>query len=127
MNTLHKTLASLALLVSTSWAHALDIKPYSPQAFADLQAANQPVALHFHADWCSTCKAQDKIFDGWKGDTRVPGTLLVVNYDNEKELRRKMGIRMQSTVVSFKGNSEKARLAGDSDPKALRNVLEAAR
>ncbi len=119
-------MAFAAISISTL-ANALEIKAYSPQTFAELQAAKQSVTLHFHADWCPTCKAQEKIFNAWKGDASVPGTLLIVNYDKEKELRRKMGIRMQSTVLSFKGNDEKARLAGDTDPKALRSVLEAAR
>ncbi len=116
-----------SLLAAMGSAHALDIAPYTPQAFADLQKADKPVALHFHAEWCSTCKAQEKVFNGWKGDASVPGTLLVVDYDNERDLRKKMAVRGQSTVISFKGSQEKARLAGDTDAKALRTVIEAAR
>ncbi len=127
MKTTIKTCAALGLLGLSSLVSALEIQAYSPQAFATLQAANEPVALHFHADWCSTCKAQEKIFKGWKGDASVPGTLLVVNYDEERALRREMKVRMQSTVVSFKGGQEKARVAGDTDPQVLRGVLEAAR
>jgi thiol-disulfide isomerase/thioredoxin len=78
MKTTIKTCAALGLLGLSSLVSALEIQAYSPQAFATLQAANEPVALHFHADWCSTCKAQEKIFKGWKGDASVPGTLLVV-------------------------------------------------
>ncbi|MDD2886151.1 MAG: thioredoxin family protein [Dechloromonas sp.] len=122
-----KTFALIGLLGLSSLASALEIQAYSPQAFAALQVANQPVALHFHADWCSTCKAQEKIFKGWKGDASVPGTLLIVNYDQERVLRREMKVRMQSTVVSFKGTQEKARVAGDTDPQVLKGVLEAAR
>ena len=119
--------ALVGLLAAVNAANALEIAPYSAQGFADLQKADKPVTLHFHAEWCSVCKAQEKVFNGWKGDAAVPGTLLVVDYDNERDLRKKMSVRGQSTVISFKGSKEKARLAGDTDAKALRAVLDAAR
>jgi thiol-disulfide isomerase/thioredoxin len=126
MNVFNSLLA-VTLLAMTNLAQALDIQPYSASAFAELQNAGKPVALHFHADWCPTCRAQDKVFNGWKGDAAVPGTLLVVNYDSERELKKKMGVRSQSTVVVFKGRAETARLAGETDPGVLRKALASAR
>lgn len=117
-------LAGLALAASASLAVALDIQPYSPESLAAKQKAGEAVALHFHADWCPTCRAQEKVFNGWKGDATVPGTLLIVNYDKERELKRQLGVRTQSTVIAYKGGKETGRLAGDTDPKALRAVLE---
>ena len=58
-----------------------------------------------------------------KGDASVPGTLLVVDYDNEKELRKQLGIRTQSTLISYRGTVEKSRLAGDTDADKLRAAL----
>ena len=117
-------LAGLALSAAASLAVALDIQPYSPESLAAKQKAGEAVALHFHADWCPTCRAQEKVFNGWKGDATVPGTLLIVNYDKERELKRQLGVRTQSTVIVYKGSKETGRLAGDTDPKALRAVLE---
>ena len=117
-------LAGLALAASASLAVALDIQPYSPESLAAKQKAGEAVSLHFHADWCPTCRAQEKVFNGWKGDATVPGTLLIVNYDKERELKRQLGVRTQSTVIAYKGGKETGRLAGDTDPRALRAVLE---
>ena len=127
MKNMNALFAACSLLLTVNAANALEIVPYSAQTLADLQKADQPVLVHFHAEWCSTCKAQEKVFNSWKGDATVPGTLLVVDYDNERDLRKKMAVRSQSTLISFKGASEKARLAGDTDAKALRAVIEAAR
>ena len=122
-----KSLVALALSAMFNLALALDIQPYSPETLAAKQKAGESVALHFHADWCPTCRAQEKVFNGWKGDASVPGTLLIVNYDKERELKRQLGVRTQSTVIAYKGAKETGRLAGDTDPKALRAVLDSAR
>lgn len=122
-----KALLILALATACNLAHALDIQPYAPETLAAKQKAGESVALHFHADWCPTCRAQDKVFNGWKGDASVPGTLLIVNYDKERELKRQLGVRTQSTVIAYKGTRETGRLAGDTDPKALRAVLDSAK
>lgn len=122
-----RLLAALAFASVANFAQALDIAPWTAADFAQQQTAGNTVALHFHADWCSTCKAQEKVFNGWRGDAAVPGQLLVVDYDNARELRRQLGVRMQSTLIVFKGSKEVARLAGDTDPARLRAALDAAR
>lgn len=121
-----KLVATLLLSLSTNLAFALDIQPYSAKSLADLQQAGKPVALHFHADWCPTCRAQEKVFNGWKGDAAVPGTLLVASYDNERELKKQFGVRNQSTVIVFKGSKETARVGGATDPAKLRTALQSA-
>ena len=121
------TVAAIALSAAFNLAHALDIQPYAAETLAAKQKAGEAVALHFHADWCPTCRAQEKVFNGWKGDASVPGTLLVVDYDKERELKRQLGVRTQSTVIAYKGTRETGRLAGDTDPKALRAVLDSAK
>jgi thiol-disulfide isomerase/thioredoxin len=104
-------------------AFALEIKPYSADTFAQIQKSGAGVALHFHADWCPTCRAQEKVFNGWKGDASVPGNLLVVDFDKERDLKNKLNVRTQSTLIVFKGDKEVARLAGKSDEKSLKEAL----
>ena len=118
-----KILAAAILFAATSASFALDIKPYSAQELKAEQQAGRPVSLHFHASWCPTCRAQEKVFQQWKGDASVPGTLLVVDYDTEKELRKQLGVRTQSTLISYRGTKEVGRLAGESDADKLRSVL----
>jgi thioredoxin 1 len=124
-----KTLAFLTLALS-AWlapAHALDIAPYSAQILAQKQQAGEVVSLHFHAKWCPTCLVQERAFNTFKGDAAVPGTLLVVDYDQERELKREMDIRAQSTLIVFKGQEQKHRSGGVTDPQALKTALLSAK
>lgn len=115
---------SLSLLLASGLARALDIQPYSADRFQQAQSAGKPVALHFHADWCPTCKAQEQAFQKIKADPQLQAaTLLVVNYDKERELKKSMGVRSQSVVIVFKGNKETARVGGETDAVKLKAAL----
>jgi len=73
------------------------------------------VVVHFHADWCSTCVAQAKSLEALKADPQLKSvTVLIADYDKEKELRKTMKIRSQSVMVVFKGPQEVTRLAGQT-------------
>jgi len=129
MQALSRRIASALFVTVTLGAsmlsHALDIRPFSAEAFAMAQNAGKPVAVHFHADWCPTCRQQEKIFSQFKSEAGLDITMLVANYDTEKELRKSMNIRMQSTLVVFRGKEEKARLAGETATAKLRDALKA--
>lgn len=113
-------------LATASFSHALELKPYSSAALAEAQKAGKPVAVHFHADWCPTCKQQEKAFSQLKAEPDLDVTVLVADYDKEKDLRRAMKVRSQSTLVVFRGSDEKARLAGDTSADKIRSALKAA-
>ena len=107
-------------------AQALDIQPYSAAALDTAQKAGQPVALHFHANWCPTCRAQEKVFNGFKPDATLALALLVVDYDAERALKQKLGVRTQSTLIVYRGKRETARHAGETDPATLKAALQSA-
>lgn len=121
-----RTALALVLSATVALAQALEVKPYTAQALAQAQAAGKPVAVHFHADWCGTCKQQEKAIAQLKGDSALGMTLLVADYDKEKDLRRALKVRSQSTMVVFRGREEKARLSGDTEPAKFRTALRAA-
>ena len=104
-------------------AQALTMDAYSPELLAKKKQSGELVALHFHAFWCPTCWAQDKVFKTFVNDPDVPGTLLVVNYDTERELRRQLHVRSQSTLIVYKGSEEQKRLVGETDAKVLRHAF----
>lgn len=126
MNPVRRLFLAAALLLSMGAAHALDIQPYTPAALSAAQQAGRPVALHFHADWCPVCRAQAKAFQEFRSDKMLDLTLLVADYDKERELKRQLGVRTQSTLIVYRGPKETARLAGNTDPEQLRAALQSA-
>lgn len=117
------TLAA-SLMTLSAWATALEMKPFSAEQLSQMQQQGQPVAVHFHADWCSTCVAQQRSLDALKADPDLQGmTVLVANYDQERELRRQMQVRSQSVMVVFKGAEEVGRLAGQSRAQDIKAAL----
>jgi thiol:disulfide interchange protein len=120
------TATLLGLGMMAPLARALEIKPFTQEALAAAQAAGQPVAVHFHAEWCTTCKQQEKVLAQLKTEAGLDLTLLVADYDKEKDLRRALKVRSQSTMVVFRGKEEKARLGGDTDPAKFRAAFKAA-
>jgi thioredoxin 1 len=121
-----KLFVSAVLLGAAALAHALEIKPYSAQALAAAQAADKLVAIHFHADWCPTCKAQDKVLQSLKADPGLNVTLLTANYDTEKALKDRFKVRAQSTIVVLHGKQERARLVGETSADGIRDALKKA-
>ncbi len=112
------------LLAVSGMARALDIQPYTANALQQAQSAGKPVAVHFHADWCATCKAQEQAFNSLRGDPKLKDiTLLVANYDSERELKQAMNVRSQSVVVVFKGSKETARIGGETKPEKIKAAL----
>jgi thiol-disulfide isomerase/thioredoxin len=110
-----KLAVAASLMTLSTWATALELKPFSAAELSTLQQQGKPVAVHFHADWCPVCVNQAKSLDALKADSQLQGmTVLVANYDNEKDLRKGMKVRSQSVMVVFKGPQEVARVNGQT-------------
>lgn len=117
-------IASTSLLFLASAAHALTTKPFSDAEFARLQAAGKPVAIHFTATWCPTCKVQDKSLAVLAADPALKEvTILKSDYDQSKALQKQMNVKSQSTFVVFKGKAEVARSSGATDAPDIKTLL----
>ena len=123
---LRRAIAATALLAAATLAQALEIQPYSEAALADAQKAGKPVAVHFHAEWCPTCKQQEKALAALKAESGLDLTVLVADYDKEKDLKKRLKVRSQSVMVVFRGMDEKARVNGDVEAAAFRKAFRAA-
>jgi thiol-disulfide isomerase/thioredoxin len=107
-------------------SQALEVKPYSAAALAAAQKADQPIAVHFHADWCPTCRAQTKVLESLKAEPGLDLTVLVANYDTEKALKQRFRVNAQSTLLVLHGQNERARLVGNTGAASIRAALKSA-
>ena len=83
--------------------------------------------MHITASWCTTCAAQKPIIDKLMSDPRFKGLRTFnVDFDSQKQLVRRFGARMQSTLIVFKGTKEAGRSSGETDPKAIGTLLDKA-
>lgn len=121
-----KLVLSALLAFGAMASHALDIQPYSAAALAQAQQADKPVALHFHADWCPTCRAQSGALQQLKSEKGLDITVLVANYDTEKALKQRFNVRAQSTLVVLRGEKETERLVGDTSRVGILLALKSA-
>jgi thiol-disulfide isomerase/thioredoxin len=77
-----------------------------------------------HASWCPTCKAQAPILAELMADSKFKDLLyFTIDFDSQKDLVRRFGARMQSTLISFKGAAEQGRSVGDTNRQSIAALL----
>ena len=121
------SLVSMLVVVPAGAATFKEETPYNQSAFDAAQKAGEPILVHVTAPWCSTCTAQKPVIDTLRAKPAFK-TLKVFNidFDSQKPLLRKLGVRMQSTLIVYKGVREEGRSSGETDPGAITALLEKA-
>ena len=64
------------------------------------------VIMFFNASWCSTCKIARDNFESSLDQIPLDLTIVVVDFDNSDDLRKKYGITVQHTFVQIDANGE---------------------
>jgi thiol-disulfide isomerase/thioredoxin len=72
---------------------------YASYVAAPEQYTNSRVVFFFNASWCSTCKVARDNFESTLDEIPADMTIVVVDFDNSNELRKKYGVTYQHTFV----------------------------
>lgn len=105
-------------------AHAAGETPYTAAAFDAARDAGKSIVIVVHASWCPTCRAQKPILSKLEGDEMFKSVVVFhVDFDAQKDALKRFGVRMQSTLVAFKGAAEKARSVGDTDENSVSQLF----
>jgi thioredoxin 1 len=116
----------VAALFFPFFAHAVG-EPYTQEKLDNLNNAGKPALVFIYADWCPTCRAQEKILNSLLPTDEFKGiTTLRVNFDKQKAVVKAFGAMYQSTLIVFKGGREVARVTGDTDPDRIAALLHKA-
>jgi peroxiredoxin len=119
-------LSAAIVLGLSAVAFAGDYVPFTQDAFEKAKAGNEKILLHFHADWCPTCKAQSESLATLQKDGTLLKsiTLFKVDYDKETVLKKALHVTHQATFVSFYGSVETGRETGVTSPEGIRAYVE---
>jgi thiol-disulfide isomerase/thioredoxin len=105
-------------------AAAAGPQPFDEAAFAEAQKAGKPVFIAIHASWCPICKAQTQILTDLMADARFSNLVyFTIDFDSQKDVVRRFGARMQSTLIAFKGAAEQGRSVGDTRRESIAALL----
>lgn len=133
MNRRHFCLTGLATLAAPSFASAAPLD-YTEGLAKEHLAKGEVVFLDFTADWCGTCKAQERVLNALKAsnpDYEAKVTFIDVDWDKHGKgtLVSELNIPRRSTLVVMKGEDELGRIVagtGEAEIKALMDVALAA-
>lgn len=116
----------LLFIFTTSSAFAIG-DAFDQAAFDRLLKEGKPVLIAVHADWCSTCRAQEIFLkDLLKTPPYNNLQVLRVDFDRQKEAVRAFKVRMQSTLIVFKNGNEVGRSTADTDRDSVALMLRKA-
>jgi thioredoxin 1 len=117
--------AAAASATLSAPASAAGPQPFDDAAFAAAQKANKPIFIAIHASWCPTCKAQTPILADLMANPKFKNlAYFTIDFDSQKDLVRRFGARMQSTLIAFKGANEEGRSVGDTRRESIAALLD---
>ena len=119
---------ALSLLPSAGGA---EIRPYTPGIAETAMAEGRRVVLMFSADWCSTCRRQERIIaDLRAADPRIDAELVLIRVDWDEhgrgDLSRALAVPRRSTLIAFDGRQELARIVAGTREGDIRALFERA-
>jgi len=113
--------ASAALIAP---AFATETRNFDLESFAAVQKAGKSIFVAIHASWCPTCKAQKPILSELMSAPKFKDLVyFVIDFDKQKDAVKYFGVRMQSTLIAFKGEKETGRSVGDTERSSIAALL----
>ncbi|MEE7442239.1 MULTISPECIES: thioredoxin family protein [Methylobacterium] len=118
-------LAGPALLGVPTAALAGETRPFSDAAFDAAQKGGKPVLIAVSAPWCPICRTQKPILAKLAAEPRFKDLQIFdIDFDSQKELLRRLNVRMQSTLIAYKGATEVGRSVGETQPEWIEGLVE---
>jgi thioredoxin 1 len=118
--------ASVALLGALP-ASAAEWKPFDAAAFAEAKKEGKSILVDIFAAWCPVCRAQNPILVQLTREPKFKDLVVFkVDFDTQKADVRALKAQSQSTLIAFKGQTEKGRTVGDTNEKSIAALVESA-
>lgn len=124
----------LALLPLLTLAHpataATGGEDYTPGLAEKAMAAGEVILLDFHAPWCSTCRAQERVLDELRSENPAYDEairFIIVDWDTygAGDLARSLEVPRRSTLIVLKGAEELGRTVASTSRDEIKALLDA--
>lgn len=122
------TLSSVAIFLFAALLYPLFSQslwePFTEARLDALNQSGQPVLVAIHADWCSTCKTQERVLQELLPQPEFKRIkVLRMDFDQQRELVRSFGVQYQSTLIAFKDGREVGRTTAEMSPVRIAELL----
>ena len=131
MLTRRTLLATGLALTLIPTAGAAQIRDYTPGMAEAAMAEGRKLVLIFGADWCSTCRRQERIINDLRAsEPRIDAELVLIRVDwdehGQGDLSRALAVPRRSTLIAFDGRQELARIVAGTREGDIRALFERA-
>jgi thiol-disulfide isomerase/thioredoxin len=104
---------------------------YKPGLVEKHLAAGDTVFLDFKTDWCTTCRAQERVINALRSKNPAYNENIVfinVDYDEYggSDFTRGLRIPRRSTLVVLKGEEELGRIVAETSSKTIQALMDTA-
>jgi thioredoxin 1 len=91
------------------------------------QKEGKSILVDIFAPWCPTCRAQNPILVQLTREPQFNNLVVFkVDFDNQKGDVRALKAQQQSTLIAYKGETEKGRSVGVTDEKSIAALVNSA-
>jgi thiol-disulfide isomerase/thioredoxin len=126
-----RTFLAAVALVALPLSLSAETLDYTPGLVKERLAAGETVFVGFQADWCTTCRSQERTIDALKStnaayDENV--TFVRVDWDRYRraDLANELNIPRRSTLVVLRGAEELGRNVANTSRGAIKELMNVA-
>lgn len=126
-----KTTSAFALLPVAALAEKAGWTDYRPGLVDEALKQGKTVFLDFHAVWCSTCKAQERVMDALMQENPAFAEQVMfvrVDWDaySKAAITVDLKIPRRSTLVVLKGDAELGRIVAGTRREDIKALMDTA-
>lgn len=124
---LRRSALALVAALLTLPAIAAERLKFDRAQFEAAQASGASILVEVHASWCPVCQKQEPTL-AFLFDEAEFAKLKVfkVDFDTQKDALKLLRANKQSTLITFKGQTETGRSTGISDPDEIEKLMRKA-
>ena len=118
-----------ALLALPVMAHAAQFVDYQPGVIQAALAEGRTVFVDYSADWCSTCKRQERVINALRAENPTYDqamTFVRVDWDDFRrhDVTKSRGIPRRSTLLVLRGDQELGRLVAGTSESQIKALMD---